>query len=169
MPGAYASCQISKPALVDAHRVAHRDQLGVALDGAREVELDVERDEIEAFERLVVSHGHDVVEPVNPDSLPAGSAGVVGDVLTRASMEHLLERCRAVLADVPCLGGEDDERLTVGRDDHVGVPMDDLEPGHVRDGALEPAVLAARDDQDVEPVFCHCCTHVRVTSFELCA
>ena len=35
-------------ALVDAHRVAHRLELGLALDGAREVELDVERHEVEA-------------------------------------------------------------------------------------------------------------------------
>ena len=34
-------------ALVDAHRIAHRLELGLALDGARVVELDVEVHELE--------------------------------------------------------------------------------------------------------------------------
>ena len=156
-------------ALVDPHRVAHGLELGLALDGAGEIELDVERDEIEAVERLVVAHGHDVVEPVDADPLPAGSARVIGDVLARAGVEDLLERCRAVLADVPRLRREDDERVPVGGQDDVGVPVHDLEPRHVRDGALEAAVLVAGDDQGVEPVLSHRCTDVCVASLELCS
>ena len=56
-----------EPALVDAHRLAHGLELGIALGRARVVELDVEVDEVEALEGAVVAHGHDVVEPVHAD------------------------------------------------------------------------------------------------------
>ncbi len=71
-------------ALVDAHRVAHRLELGRALDGARVVELDVEVDEVEALEGAVVAHGHDVVEAVHADALPAGGLRALRDLLARA-------------------------------------------------------------------------------------
>ena len=167
LPGAYASCQISKPRWLIRTESRTDSSSAVALDGAGMIELDVEGDEIEAVERLVVAHGHDVVEAVDADPLPAGSARVIGDVLARAGVEDLLERRRAVLADVPCLRRKDDERVAVGRQDDVRVPVHDLEPRHVRHGALEPAVLAAGDDQGVEPVLSHCCTDVGVASLEL--
>ena len=113
--------------LVDPHRVAHRHELGLALDGPREIELDVEWDEIEPVERLVVAHGHDVVEAVDADLPPAGPACVVGDVRARTRVKDLLERRGGVFPDVPGLGREHDERLAVGRQDDVRVPMDDLE------------------------------------------
>ena len=56
---------------------------------------------------------------------------------------------------------------SAGNDD-VRVAVDDLEAGHVRDGALEAAVLVAGDDQGVEPVLAHRGSDVRVPSFELC-
>ena len=95
-------------------------------------------------------------------------ARVGGDVLARARVEHLLEWRRAVLADVARLGGEDDERVAVGGQHDVGVAVDDLEPRHVRHGALEAAVLAAGDDEGVEPVLSHRRAGVRVASCELC-
>ena len=94
---------------------------------------------------------------------------MVGDVLAGTRVEDLLERRRAVLADVARLGREDDERVAVGRQDHVGVAVHDLEPGHVGDGALEAAVLAAGDDQRVEAVLGHCGADVRVATLELCS
>jgi hypothetical protein len=136
-------------ALVDPHRVAHRLELGLALDGAGQVELDVEADEIEAVESREVAHGHDVVEAVDADALPAGVPRVRSDVLAGPCVEHLLERCRAVLADVARLRREDDERVAVSRDDDVRVAVHDLEAGDVRDSALEAAVLVAGDDQGV--------------------
>ena len=72
-----------------------------------------------------------------------------------------------MLAHVPGLGREDDERLAVGRDDDVGVAMDDLEPRQVRDGALEPGVLAARDDERVELVRRHRRADVGVAAIQL--
>ena len=134
-------------AAVDAHRVAHALELGVALDRAREVELDVERDDVEALERAVVAHRHHVVEAVDADPAPAGVARVGGDRRAGMRVEALLDQRRPVLADVAGLGGEDDERLAVRRHDDVRVPVDDLEAGQVRDRPLEARVLAPRDDQ----------------------
>ncbi len=89
------------------------------------------------------------------------------DLRARTIGEDLLERRRAVLADVARLGREDDERLAVGRHDDVGVAVHDLEPGEVRDAALESAVLAARDDQRVEVVRRHGGARVGVAALEL--
>ena len=83
-------------------------------------------------------------------------------------VEDLLDLRRPVLADVARLGREDDERVTVGRDDDVRVAVDDLEAGQVRDRPLEPRVLAARDDERVEPVLPHRLPYVRVAAIELC-
>ena len=154
-------------ALVDADGVAHADELRLALDGTGEVVLDVEGDEVEAVERGVVAHGHDVVEPVDADAAPPGVPRLLGDRLARARVEHLLERRRAVLADVAGLGGEDDERLAVGGDDDVGVAVDDLEAGEVGHRPFEPGVLAAGDDEGVEPVLAHGSPNVGVASLEL--
>ena len=95
-------------ALVDADGVAHRLELGLALHGAREVELDVEGNELEPVERGAVAHGHDVVEAVDADAPPPRSPRPVRDVLAGAVVEHLLDLGRAVLADVARLAREDD-------------------------------------------------------------
>jgi len=89
------------------------------------------------------------------------------DRLTGASVEDLLERRGAVLADVAGLRREDDERLAVGRHDDVGIAVHDLEAGQVRDRPLEAGVLAARDDEGVEPVLRHRRPYVRIASREL--
>ena len=94
---------------------------------------------------------------------------MIGDVLARASVEDLIEWRRAVLTDVPRLGREDDERVTIGRENHIGISMHDLESRHVADGTLEPAVFVAGDDERVEPVLPHRYTHVRVAPLELCS
>ena len=153
---------------VDAHRVAHALELGLALDGAREVELDVERHDLESLERPVVAHGHHVVEAVDADPLPAGVLRVRGDGCARMRVEPLLEQRGAVLADVARLRREDDERIAVGGDDDVRVAVDDLEAGHVRDGALEARVLAAGDDEAVELGGGHRLPDVGVAPVELC-
>ena len=72
--------------------------------------------------------------------------------LAGSVVEHLLELGGAVLADVASLGREDDVRVALCRNDDVRIAMDDLEAGHVRDGTLEPRVLASGDDQCVEVV-----------------
>ena len=141
--------------LVDPDALAHRLELGVALDRPREVELGVERDEVEALEGAEVAHGHDVVEPVDADALPAAVARGRRDLLARPVVEDLLELRRPVLADVARLGREDDLRLAVGGHDDVGVAVDDLEAGEVGDRALEAAVLAAGHDQRVQVVLRH--------------
>ena len=128
------------------------------------VELELERHELEAVECREVTHGHDVVEPEHPDPPPCGATGVVGDQLARAWVEELLERGRSVLTDVAGLLREDDEGITVGGKHDVRVPVDDLEPGHVRDSTLEAAVLAPGHDQRVEIVLGHRGADVRVTS-----
>ncbi len=47
--------------------------------------------------------------------------------------------------------------------------MDDLEPREVRDAALEPGVLGARDDQGIQIVLGHRGPRVRVAALELAA
>ena len=74
---------------VDLDALAHRLELGVGLDGAREVELRVPGDELRRVgERRVVAHGHHIVEPVDADALPAqrgrpASPRPVGEDLVR--------------------------------------------------------------------------------------
>ena len=83
-------------------------------------------------------------------------------------VEALLDQGRPVLADVAGLGGEDDERIAVGRHDDVRVAVHDLEAGQVRDRPLEARVLAPRDDQPVEGVLGHRRADVGVASVQLC-
>ena len=128
---------------VDPHALANRLQLRLALHRPRVVELDIEGNELTTVERRVIANGHHVVQPVHAEAPPAGSSCPVGDVRTRPIDEDLLQLRRAVLADVPCLAGEDDERVTVGGDDDVGVPVDDLEARQVGHGSLETRVLGA--------------------------
>ena len=109
-PGAYASAQSSKPPPVDTHRVTDAGELGLALHRAREIELDVERDDVEPLERPVVPNRHHVVEAVDADPLPAGVPGVRGDRGAGMRVEALLDQGGPVLADVPRLRREDDER-----------------------------------------------------------
>ena len=66
-----------------------------------------------------------------------------------------------MLADVARLAREDDRRLALEREHHVGVAVDDREAGEVGDGALEARVLAARDERGVEPVARERLAHVR--------
>ena len=82
-------------------------------------------------------------------------------------MEDLLELGRPVLTDVPRLGREDDVRLAVRGDDDICVAMNDLEPRHVRHGALEARVLAPGDDERVEVVRRHRGADVRVPALQL--
>ena len=154
-------------ALVDPHRVAHGLELRLALHRAGEVELDVERDELEAVEGAVVADGHDVVEPEDADAPPARVPRPRRDQLAGAVVEDLLELGRPVLADVARLRREHDVRLPVRRHDHVRVAMDDLEAGQVRHGTLEARVLAAGDDERVEVVRGHRGPDVRVPSLQL--
>ena len=95
-------------------------------------------------ERLVVAHGHDVVEPVDADALPAPASRLSGDVLARGAggTPARAQSSRARRRTAPPRGRR--RRRPVSGHDDVGVAVDDLEPRHVRDGALEPAVLAAR-------------------------
>ncbi len=154
-------------AVVDPHRVAHARELGLALDRAGEVELDVEGDDLEAFEGPVVADRHHVVEAVDADALPPGVLREGGDRRTGLRIEALLDQGRAVLADVARLRREDDERVAVGGDDDVCVAVDDLEAGQVGDGSLEARVLAAGDDEAVERMLGHRRTDVRVAPLEL--
>ena len=154
--------------LVDPDAFAHRLELGLALDRAREVELGVEGDELEALEGTEVAHGHDVVEPVDADPLPAAVAGGGRDVLARPIVEDLLELGGAVLADVARLAREDDLRLPSRRHDHIGVAVDDLEAGEVRDRPLEARVLAPGDDQRVEIVLRHRGADILVPASQFC-
>ena len=55
------------------------------------------------------------------------AARMIGDQLTGTRVEDLLERRHAVLADVARLGREDDERVSVGRQNDVRVAVHDLE------------------------------------------
>ena len=115
LPGLVRRVERLEAVLVDADALAHRLELGVALDRAREIELGVERDEVEAVEGAEVADGHDVVEPVDADPAPAPVASRRGDVLAGTVVEDLLELRRPVLADVARLGREHDLRLAVGR------------------------------------------------------
>jgi hypothetical protein len=150
----YSSAGASKPLRVDADRVAHRLDFLVALDGARKVELDVERDDLDAaLERRKVADCHHVVEPVHADAL---AAQPLGEPLARPLREDLVvdPRC-PVLADVARLCREHDRGLPVPGQQHVGVAMDDPEARQVRHRALEPRVLGAAHDDGVEGVRVH--------------
>ena len=108
---------------------------------------------------------HHVVQPVDADAL---CGQPVADVLAGALREDLvLDPRRSVLADVAGLCREDDRRVSFTRQDHVGVAMDDHEAGHVRDGALEPGVLGAADDDGVELLLGHRLADGAVASFDL--
>jgi hypothetical protein len=157
-------------ALVDAHRVADGLELRLALHRAGEVELDVEGDDldtVERGERVVVPHGHHVVEPVHADAPPALVLHASGDVRSRPLVEGLLEAGGAVLPDVAGLRREDDPRVAVDRDDDVRVPVHDLEPREVCHGTLEPGVLAPGDDERVQVVLRQRGADVRVAALEL--
>jgi hypothetical protein len=154
--------------LVDPHAVTNGRQLDIALHRTGEVEGLVERHELEPVERLVVAHAHHVVEAVDAHAAPARVAGAVGDQCSRPLVEELLDPRGAVLADVARLAREGDERVAVRRHHDVGVAVHDLEPREVRDGALEPRVLAAGDDQRVELVLRHRAADVVVPVCQLC-
>src|SRR3954469_13773386 len=57
-----------------------------------------------------------------------------------------------MLADVAGLGGEDDRRVALEREQDVRVAVHDREAAHVRDGALEAAVLGAAHEHRVEAI-----------------
>ncbi len=139
---------------IDAHRVPHGFDLLGALDGACQVEFDVERNELHAQVRgLEVSDRHHVVEAVNAHTL-RGQA--VADVFAGALGEDLiLDPRRPVLPDVACLGREDDRRVTLARQQHVCVAVDDHKAGHVGHRTLEAGVLGAADDDGVQVLFRH--------------
>ena len=112
---------------------------------------DVPVDELgSAVERGVVAHRHHVVEAVDADAL---AAHLIGEPLAGAVDEHLLvDPRRAVLADVARLAREDDRRLAVDRQQHVGVAVHDHEAAEIRHRALEAGVLVAAHDHGVEAV-----------------
>src|SRR4029078_1020561 len=152
---------------MDPDGVTDRLELGVALDRASEIELDVEGHEIEPVERAMAAHGHDVVAAEDADASPGGVPCPRCDQLARAVVEDLLELGCPVLTDVPRLGREDDVRLPVRRYDYIGVAVNDLEPRHVRDGPLEARVLVPGDDKRIEVVRRHRGTDVPVPALQL--
>ena len=123
---------------VDPHGVPHALELGVALHRPCEIELDVERHDLERLEGAVVAHRHHVVEAVDADPMPVPVLRVVGDRAAGVRIEALLDLRRAVLADVARLRGEDHERIALRRDDDVRVPVDDLEPGEMLTAPSNP-------------------------------
>ena len=133
LPGCVRLEEDLETALVDPHGVSYGVELRLALHRAGVVELDVERDEVEAVERAIVAHRHDVVEPEDADAPPARIARPRSHQLAGAVVEDLLELGRPVLADEACLCRKDDVCVAVRRHDDVRVAMDDLEARHVRD------------------------------------
>src|SRR6266498_2715360 len=90
------------------------DSSSSSLFTAREIELDVEREDVDLVsQRREVAHGHDVIEPVDADPL-AGET--FREPLTGPVREHLiLDPARAVLAHVARLRREHDRGLAYTR------------------------------------------------------
>ena len=139
---------------VDPDGVAHRLDLLAALDRAREVELDVERNNVgPAAQSFEVPHGQHVVEPVHAGAL-AGQP--IAEPLAGTVREDLiLDPRRPVLADVACFGRKDDRRIALARQQHVRVAVHDHETRQVCHRALEPRVLGPTDDDRVDVVQVH--------------
>jgi hypothetical protein len=151
---------------VDADALADGLELLVRLDRASEVELDVPRHEVDAVgERAVVAHRHRVVEPVRADA--AACQPLREPVPGPVDEDLLLDPRRPVLADVARLRREHQRGLTLERQQHVGVAVDDLEPREVRDGALEARVLAPRHERRVEAVARERLPHVPVPPLDV--
>ena len=91
LPGRIGVEEDLEAPFVDPHGLANRLELGLALHRPREIEFDIERNELEAVERAVVPHRHDVVEAVDADAPPPRATRPVRNVLARAIVEDLLE------------------------------------------------------------------------------
>ena len=103
---------------VDRHALANERQLLRALDRSREVEGDVEVDELERalLERAKVAHGHDVVEPVDREALDPLLAQVVADPRARMLGEdRIANPAVGVVADPARLAGKDRDRIAAQR------------------------------------------------------
>ena len=74
-----------------------------------------------------------------------------------------------VLADVARLRREDDGRVALTREEHIGVAMDDDEAGHVGDRALEARGFRTADEHRVEVLLGHGLTDEPVAALDLLA
>ena len=155
---------------VDPDAVAHRLDLGRALRSAGMVEANVPADELgrAAGQLLVVAHGHHVVEPVDTDAIEAGRVDAIAQPVARPVDEDLfLDPARLVLADVARLRWEDDRRVAVLREQHVGVAVHDHEARHVRHGSLETGVFVAGHDHSVEIALDESAPDARIATLDL--
>jgi hypothetical protein len=151
---------------VDAHRVAHRRELLVALHGTSQVEFDVEREDVGRVpKRQEVPDRQHIVEAVDPDTLSAQSPGKPVPGLLGEDL--VIDPARPMLPDVTRFGREDDRRLSLAREQYVGVAVDDPEAGQIRDGAFEARVLGAADDQSVDAGRLHRAAHGAVAALDL--
>ena len=154
LPGLERSRKIQNPSVL-MRTLSRTDSSSSSLFTARAwSKPHVPRDDLgRVLERAIVAHRHHVVEPVDADAL---ASHAVREPVAGLVDEHLvLDPRRAVLADVARLAREDDRRLALERQQHVGVAVHDHEARHVRDRALEAGVLVARDDHRVEAVARH--------------
>src|SRR3954449_7301448 len=159
-------CEQMESLRVDAHRVAYRLDLVVTLDRAREVELHVERHNLDFVAQSdEVPDGQHVVEPVDTDAL---AVEPVAEPLAWALGEDLiLDPRSSVHADVARLCREDDRRLAVTRQHDIGVTVHDGEAREVRHCSFEAGVLGAAHDDRVETMRVHRFAHRRVTALDL--
>ena len=158
--------------LVDRHALAHERELLLALDRARDVEGDLEVQQLERAlrERAVVAHGHHVVEAVDGEPADALRAQVVADPGPgMLGEDRVRDPAVGMVADPARLAGEDRDRVAVRRQQHVGVAVHDAKAREVADRALEAGVLAAADEQRVGIVLGHRGAGVGVAARDLVA
>ena len=139
----------------DIHAFADLCQLFGALDGARHIEFEIERDEFQRRrgQLAVIAHRHDEIHPVNADALPASIERALAQPLAwHFGPDVVADPGLGFVADPTRFGGKDDRQVALERQQDIGVAMDDQEAREVGDRALEARVLAAADERGVEAV-----------------
>ncbi len=142
----------------DVHRVANLDQFFFALDRARHVEVEIEGNEFERalLQFAIIAHGHDVVEAVDGDALPACVLGALAQPAAgNVGPDFFLHERLLLVADPAGFLREDQRRLALQRDQDVDVAMNDLEARGVEDRAFESGVLIAANDERVDILLAH--------------
>ena len=112
-PGLVGLVDGPEAGLVDRHALAHELELLVALDRARDVEGDLEVEQLERAlgERAVVAHGHHVVEAVDGEPADALRAQVVADPCPgMLGEDRVVDPAVGVVADPARLAREDRDR-----------------------------------------------------------
>src|SRR5258708_31190297 len=130
----------------------------------------IERHEFEgaAWQFAIIANGHDEIQAIDRDSLPAVFFGFFAEPLSGDFRPDFFANEGSFLVTNPaCLARENENGIAGERNQHVNVAMNDFKTGRVAHGPLKAGVLIATHDEGIDLFRFHGRANIFVAAIDL--